>query len=435
VVLTLGVALGVGFVPLLGARQEDLREPVTGGQSRAGTAAPTQTRLRRALVVAELALSVMLVIGAGLLVRSFEHLRHVDPGFRAAGLVRASYRLPGSRYPQNFAVYPRWTEVQAFHRELARRVGELARVEAAAIATNHPLQPGFTNSFVILGREVEAADQAEIHTRVVDARYFETVGVPLRDGRLLESRDDAEAAVVVVINEAARRKYFPDVNAIGQRLRFWGTAREIVGVVGDERFEGLGAETPPAVYAPLAQNPLGLGTLLVRTTLPEAQVEALIRREVRGLDPDLALYDIGTMEQALQASVARERFTTTLLGAFAAAALLLALVGVHGVLSYAVVQRRREMGIRMALGAQRAAIVRLVVAQGLALAAVGVALGVVGALAAARTLGSLLHGVTTTDALTYAAAVLGTLLVACGASWLPARRATGVDPAVVLREE
>ncbi|HJX76013.1 MAG TPA: FtsX-like permease family protein, partial [Gaiella sp.] len=220
-----------------------------------------------------------------------------------------------------------------------------------------------------------------------------------------------------------------------QHIRLWGTSREIVGVVADEKFAGLASETPPAVYPPLWQVPMPSVSLLVRTTVDPAAATRAVRREVRAIDPQIALYDVRTMGEALTRSIGRERFTMLLLGSFAALALLLAVIGVHGVLSYAVEQRRHEMGIRMALGAQRSAVLGMVVRQGMALSLAGIALGVLGALAVTRLLGALLFGVGPTDAVTFMLVIVVIALAAAVASFLPARAAVAIDPATSLRAE
>jgi predicted lysophospholipase L1 biosynthesis ABC-type transport system permease subunit len=222
---------------------------------------------------------------------------------------------------------------------------------------------------------------------------------------------------------------------VGQHLRFWGASREIVGVVANEKFAGLAAETPPAVYPPIWQVPMPSVSLLVRTAGDPAAVIAEVRGAMRAIDPEIALYDVGTMGEALSHSIGKERFTMLLLGAFAALALVLAVIGVHGVLSYAVEQRRRELGIRMALGAQRSTVLGMVVRQGMTLSLIGIALGVGGALAVTRLLGALLFGVGPTDAATFAVVALVIASAAVIASYLPARAATAIDPATSLRAE
>ena len=429
------LALAFGLLPALVARGLDVQSALRdeGGRGSSGTRA--RARLRGALVVLEVALSVMLVIGASLMIRSVWSLRNVDPGFEPEQLLEAQYQLPPSRYPQSFSDFPRWTRVLAFHRQLIERLESIPGVKSVSVSASDPLHTGFTNSFVIVGRESEAQSQPEIYVRTASPSYFATAGVSLLGGRMLTDGDDADAPPVLLINEAGAKRFFPGADAVGQYIQFWGESREIVGIVADEKFAGLASDTPPAVYPPVWQVPMASVSLLVRTTSDPAAAVAMVRREMRGLDPEIALSEVGTMGQALSLSIGKERFTMLLLGSFAALALLLAVIGVHGVLSYAVEQRRREMGIRMALGAQRSAVLRMVVRQGMALSLAGIVLGVLGALAVTRLLGALLFGVTPTDFGTFALVVVAITLVAALASFLPARAATSIDPVTSLRAE
>ncbi len=433
--LAMSVGLAFGLVPLAQARRLDLHAALQGEGGRSGSAGVRRRRLRDGLVVAEVAVSALLVIGAGLLLRSLHNLRAVDPGFRTERVVKLDFRLPEARYPQSFSDYPNWSEVTGFHAGLVDRIGGLPGVIDVAIAAYHPLAPGFTNSFVIEGRENEHEQQPEIPIRPVTAGYFATMGVPLRRGRMLEPRDGVGAPDVLLLNEAAARRFFPGRDPVGQRISFWGRSREVVGVVANERFRGLGEDAPPAAYPPIAQVPMTTATLLVRATAQPATLVPALREAVWGLDPELALSGIEPLDRTLSDSIARPRFTTVLLGLFAALAVLLASIGIHGLLGYAVVQRTRELGIRLALGAPRGRLVLEVVGHGVALAMLGVGLGLVGALALTRLLQGLLFGVAPTDAGIFAATAVILAGVAALASCLPARRATRVDPLIALRSE
>jgi predicted permease len=313
----------------------------------------------------------------------------------------------------------------------------LPGVRAAAIAGNHPLEVGFTNSFVVVGREAEAKDWPEISVRRVTPEYFMTLRVPLQRGRLLSEADGTRAPAVLVINQAAAGRFFAGRDPLGQQIAFWGTPRTVVGIVGNEKFQGLTAGSPPAVYTPLAQTPSvgGPEALLVRGAGTASLLAPGVRASVAALDPELAVFGVEPLAETLSQSVSERRFVMLVLAVFAALALLLAAAGVHGVLAYSVARRTREIGIRMALGAQPGRILALVVKQGVRLAAVGLALGLGGALLLARALASLLFGVTTTDPGTLVgvlAVIGGTALLA---SYLPARRAVRVDPIVALRQE
>jgi putative ABC transport system permease protein len=433
--VALALAIVFGILPAVVSRGMDVHSALREEGGRGSSGARASTRLRGALVVLEVALSVMLVIGAALMIRTVWSLRNVDPGFQPERLLEARYQLPPSRYPQDFSAFPRWVEVKSFHRRLIERLEATPGIESASVSASDPLETGFTNSFVIVGREAEAANQPEIYVRSASPSYFATAGVRLLRGRMLSHGDDADAPPVLLINEAGARRYFPNSDPVGQHLRFWGASREIVGVVANEKFAGLAAETPPAVYPPIWQVPMPSVSLLVRTAGDPAAVIAEVRGAMRAIDPEIALYDVGTMGEALSHSIGKERFTMLLLCAFAALALVLAVIGVHGVLSYAVEQRRRELGIRMALGAQRSTVLGMVVRQGMTLSLIGIALGVGGALAVTRLLGALLFGVGPTDAATFAVVALVIALAAVIASYLPARAATAIDPATSLRAE
>jgi predicted permease len=427
-VLVVLVTLLFGLVPTVQAWRRDLQ---TAMRERAASGG----RLRASLVIAELTLAVMLMAGAGLLIKSLWRLQGVDPGFAADHVLKVEYDLPASRYPHSFAQFPSWPEVRRFH-ELAReRVAALPGVQSVSLAGNHPLEAGFTSSIAVVGREAEARDWPEPAIRLVDTGYFATLRVAVLAGRPFQATDDAQGAPVVMINAAARRRFFAAQEPLGQLIRFRGAQLAVVGVVGDERFHGLAAETPPAIYLPLAQMPGWRGSILIRTQGDPAVLAAEVHAAVRSLDPALPLFGVEPLTETVAGSLGQRRFTMLVLGVFAALALALAAIGVHGVLSYSVAQRTREIGIRMALGADRPTVRALVMRQGARLAAAGVALGLAGGLATTRVLATLLYGVSPNDPLTFGGVALALGLVAVVASWLPARRATGVDPIVALRSE
>ncbi|MGH9373538.1 MAG: ABC transporter permease, partial [Vicinamibacterales bacterium] len=305
----------------------------------------------------------------------------------------------------------------------------------AAIAGNHPLDPGFTNSFTILGREAEAREWPEISMRRVTPGYFSTVGLPLLRGRLLRDADATASAPVVLINEAAAERFFRSRDPIGARMRFWGTDRTIVGVVGNERFQGLTVAAPIAAYTPLSQTPSATGVLLLRTSLDPMSLAPSAQRAIHEIDPALAVFALEPLRQTVSRSISQQRFTMSLLGAFAAVALLLAAIGIHGLLSYGVARRRQEIGIRMALGAGRGAVLSLILRDGLVVIGWGLVCGFIGAVVFTRLLRTLLFGVTPTDFMTFVVVAVALSAVAMTATVAPALRAARVDPLSTIRGE
>jgi putative ABC transport system permease protein len=435
--LAASVFVGVvfGLVPSLQARRVDVQVGLASGSRQSPGRRASQ--LRAALVASEVALAVTLVVGAGLLIRSFWQLQRVDPGFRAAGVLKAEFQLPPSRYPADFRNWPDFREIHAFNRALLERASALPDVEAAAIAGNHPLDPGFTNSFTIAGREEEARSWPEISIRRVTPGYFRTVGLALVSGRLLSDSDTTTGPPVVVVNAAAAKRFFPGRDPAGARINFWGAPRTVVGVVADERFQGIAVPAPIAVYAPLAQVPSvnGAGVLLVRTTGDPVALGPLVRAVVREQDPALAVFGLEPLDRTVSRSVSERRFTMLLLAVLAAVALVLAAVGVQGILAYEVSRRTREIGIRMALGARPEEVRRRIVGQALAFAAAGLVLGLGGAYAVARLFGSFLFEIAPGDPATFGGVAAFLLATALAASYGPARRATRVDPVAALRAE
>ena len=431
--ISAAAAIGFGLFPMIQAGRVDLQSALRGlgrtSQSRG------RKRLQQALVVAELALAVLLVCGAALLIRSLWNVQRVDPGFRSAGVLKAEYQLPGSRYPSNFRQWPNFPEQHAFTRTLLERAARLPGVEAAAIAGNHPLDPGFTNSFTIVGREAEARTWPEISMRRVTPSYFAAMGLQTLQGRALRDSDTTTSGPVVVINQTAAERFFPGRDPIGAQMRFWGTSRTIVGVVTNERFQGLTEAPPIAAYTPLSQTPSATGALLLRTTMDPATLSTAAERVIHDIDPGLAVFAVEPLDLTISRSVSQRRFTAFLLGSFAALAVILAAIGVHGLLSYNVARRRQEIGIRMALGAGRGAVLGLVLREGLVIITAGLIVGLAGALALTRLLQALLFGVSPTDPLTFVVVAAVLTAIALVATLLPARRAARVDPLPALRTE
>ena len=437
-----GVGIVFGLVPWWQARRARPAGVLHGTAGRGATA--DRSRLRGLLVVAEMALAVVLVVGAGLLLKSFLRVTGVELGFRTADVVKAEIQLPARATRATSPCGPTGPRSRPPTPPCSSASQALPGVASAALAGSHPLDAGFTNSFVIEGREAEAASQPEIAVRQVSPAYFATVGVPRIAGRGFRDADRQGAAAVAVLNRAAVRRFFPTGNALGEHIAFWGVSREIVGVVGDERFHGARAEPPPAVYVPLAQVPAWNLSLLARaagaggappTARQAAALAPALRSVVREVDPALAVSGVETLASTFGRSVADLRFVAALVGLFAALALLLALIGVHGVLAYTVAQRRREMGIRMALGAARRDVLALVLGDGLRYAVAGLAFGLLLALLAGRWLDRLLFAVEPSDPATLATVAGAVLATALLASLIPALAATRTDPVRTLQEE
>jgi len=386
-------------------------------------------------VIAEVALAVVLVTGAGLLIKSFWQLRTTDPGFQVASTLKLQLQLPQSRYPIQANPMPTSAAIERFNRELLQRVASLPGVQKTALAANHPLDRGFASSFIVVGREAEGANWPEISIRRVSPDYFAALGVPLVRGRLLDDRDRLMSSRGVVINRAVMDRFFPNADPVGRQIGFWGMPWTIVGVVGSERFQGIAKDPPIAVYLPLDLVPSNVESVLVRTAGDLSTLASAVRAVVRELDPAMVVYGVEPLEETLAESLIEQRFLMTLLAALAALALALAAVGIHGVLTCNVAQQRREIGVRMALGADGHRVLRGVVAEGVRLTGVGLIVGFAATIAMGRFLAGLLFGVTPTDVPTLVAVIAVLGAVAAFSIWLPARRAVRVDPLVALRQE
>ena len=438
IVLTFFTCLLFGLLPAWQSSKPDLQSTLEQGRRVSGPGV-TRQYFRQLLVVFQIGIAVILVIGAGLLIRSFWRLRQVDPGFKPDNVLSLSISLPQSKYGDA-------QRINAFYNQLIDRISGLPGVEAAAIAYDHPLQANWIDSFAIEGRPTPAAGESpSANFNPVGTDYFRTVSTQVVAGRQFMAQDDQDHPGVVIINEALVRRYFPGEKVLGQRLRLSPPARiwknqrltsfEIVGIARDVKSAGLNAESEPAYYVPATQSPLPDMTILVHTKDDPAALVPALRNAVLTIDPNQPVSNISTMEKIVAESIAQPRLSMTLMGLFGALALILAAIGIYGLLSYAVTQRTQEMGIRMALGAQVADVLRLVLKQGMMLVVVGEALGLIGAFAFTRLISSLLFGVTPTDAATFVAVsvvLAGVALIAC---YFPARRATKVDPLVALRYE
>jgi putative ABC transport system permease protein len=421
-----------GMAPALDAARGDLATSLK--EARRDGGAQAGTRLRSTLVAVEVALAVMLLAGAGLALRSFDRLSRIDPGYDASGTLVADVVLPVASYPDDGSIV-------RFYERYIEALGAQAGVIAAGAVAIPPLaRGGFGGTFTLIGKP-EPQEEPRMQVRAATPGYLETVRVPLRRGRLLTSADRAGAPPVAVITEAAARKYWPGENPIGQRIRLHVSTstreveREIVGVVGDVRAGRIETAPAPMVYVPQAQYVFEFMTVFVRTSGDPMALAPAMRSQLAALDPQIAAGRIRRGDALVEQAIAQPRFRMILLVAFAATALVLAALGLYGVMAFAVSRRRNEIGLRIALGAERGEVIGLVLRQGMLPVAAGLAVGLAGALAATRLMRTLLFGIDPYDVPTFAAVVLLLPAVAALACYLPARRAAMVDPLVALRTD
>ncbi len=436
--LTLLTGVIFGLIPALQASHPNLNEMMKDA-GRGSTEGGRRQLVRSALVVLEVASALVLLVGAGLLAKSFWRLQKVDPGFNPDHALTLSVTLPRTKYPEG-------TQLAAFFQQLLEKVSALPGVQAAGVSNAMPLGIPFVVAFNIQGRPPLPLSAGQVTNFYgVSAAYFKAMGIPLRRGRLFTERDTKDSPQVAVINETMAKKMFPDEDPIGKRLAF-DTGKsdpdwyEIVGIVGDVTQSGLDQATPMQTYEPyrqLVKYPFALAsmTLVVRTAGNPTEQTPAIRNAVLHLDKEQPITNIRTLDQFLSTSIAQQRFSMLLLSVFAAVALVLAVVGIYGVLSYAVTQRTHEIGIRMALGAGQRDVLKLVVRHGMLLTLLGVTAGLAAAFALTRLMTTLLFGVSPTDPLTFAVIALLLTFAALLACWLPARRATKVDPLIALRHD
>jgi putative ABC transport system permease protein len=445
--MSIVTGLVFGLAPALQASKPDLQDALKeGGRGSTGG----RHRLRNVLVVSEVAIALVLLVGAGLMIKSFRRLLDLDLGFRSEKILTMRLSLPDPKYKED-------AQQAAFFRQLLERVRALPGVESAGVISNLPLSGSYSSGSTAVEhadveeglRHFKGIPYIEADRRSVSADYFSTLGIALKEGRLLTEADNETAPPVAVVDEMFQRRFWPQGSAVGKRFiaRFddgkniqWG---QIVGVVAHVKHYGidqvkqygLAHEGREQVYFPYPQRPQNRMYLAVRTSLAPLSLANAVRGEVLALDKDQPIYEVKSMEQLVSNSLAERQLNMLLLVGFSAIALVLAAVGIYGVMSYSVTQRTHEMGIRMALGAKQSNVLSLVIRQGMTLALLGVGAGLAGAFALTRLIASLLYGVSTTDPLTFAAIsviLTGTALVAC---FVPARRATKVDPMVALRYE
>jgi macrolide transport system ATP-binding/permease protein len=398
-------------------------------EGRSGSGGRTSGRLRSALVVSQVAVCLVLLVGATLFLRSFIAAQTLSPGFDADRLVTASMDMFPSGYTGER------------HREFQRRTLEavqaLPGVESAAFGSRIPIGFGGNNSTAVSidGYQPRENEEVVINYSTVSAGYFETMGIAIRAGREYTDADTATSPRTIVINEAMARRYWPDGNALGKIVRFGPNASEVIGVVADAKYGSINERPLPQLFVPMARSEVSTLRLFVRTSDPGPLV-AEVRNAIRALDPNLPIYDARTLTEHMQGAVFAQRMAANLLGAMGVLALLLAAIGLYGVMAYAVSQRTQEMGIRLALGASPASLLNMIVGQGMKLTTIGLLIGLALALAAFGSIGAvrtLLPGISPLDPITFVAVPLLLAAIACLASWFPARRAGRVDPLVALR--
>ena len=432
---TLGLSLisGLlfGLAPAWHVSKPDLNDALKeGGRSSASGS----RRLRSALVISEVALSLVLLIGAGLLFRSFLGLLKTNPGFNPESVLTMNLNLPQAKYKDD-------SQRAAFYTDLIERVKSLPGIQSAAVVNYIPL--GGANSsddFLVEGQpEPPPGRENEGRYRVCSPSYFQTMGIAILKGRPFTEQDQAGAKPVIIVNETLARRYWPDGDALGKRMRLYGPLdkapwMEVVGIAQDVKHE-LNSPVTPDFYLPHKQDAWNAMVLVARTAVDPASMAGPIRQQVLALDKDQPVYDVYTMNEVRAISVTLYTFGFAMIGIFATVALVLAAIGIYGVMAFAVTQRTQEIGIRMAMGARSADVLKLIVSDGMSLALMGIVAGLAGALAITRLMASLLFNVSPTDVVTFALVTAGLLLVALAACYLPARRATKVDPLVALRYE
>jgi putative ABC transport system permease protein len=433
IVLALVTAAIFGVVPALQVSKPNLVESLKEG-GRGSSDASRHHQLRVALVIGETAVALILLAGAGLLIASYVALQRVDPGFDPQRVLTFTFRLPDARY----------TDAQklSFHNDLLTRIRSAPGVRSASAIVPLPDSNDYWGvSFQVEGHLVPAADQPVAGFAMADPEYFRTMGIRILRGREFSETDNAKSLPIVIVSQAFAQRYFPNQDPVGKRIQPGASMsgkppwREIVGVVGNVKNRGLAGQTPPIYYVPYQQLPLSSLTFVVRTGGNPRAVTAMVRSLMASVDPSIPVYRVETMNEYLSASVAQPRFNTLMLGIFAALALVLAAVGLYGVISYSVAQRTHEFGIRMALGAQPQTVLKLVLREGLVLALAGVGIGLAGAFGLTRLMSSLLYGVKSSNPLVFAGVAAILIGVALLASYIPGRRATRVDPIEALRYE
>jgi putative ABC transport system permease protein len=432
-VVSLLTGMFFGLIPALRAARSNLTDALNdGGRSGEGL---HRNRFRGALVVAEVALALVLLVGAGLLINSFARLRSVDPGFDPHQVLTLRVDLPEAKYGEP-------EQITNFNRELLRRIEAIPGVRSAAMIFKLPLAQGDASTmFEAEGQSLDKSSRPSAGLRVATPGYFRTLGIPFVSGRDFNEHDQLKSPRVVIINETLAQRYFPGRDPLGRHLRPGVSIeseppwREIVGVTRSVRHRGLGQEPRPEFYLPQAQMPGLPLTTVVRTAGEPLAIAGAVRSEVRSLDSQLPIDGVKTLDQYLAESVAQPRFNTLMLALFAGVALVLTSIGLYGIVAYSVIQRTPEIGVRMALGAQTGDVLRLILGQGIRLIMLGLAIGIIMSLALTRMMRSLLFDVSPTDVSTLVTISVILTVVALLACWIPARRAMRVDPMIALRRE
>jgi putative ABC transport system permease protein len=429
--LSLFSGLLFGLAPALQVSKPELNDALKEGGRHSSSGS---RRLRSLLVISEVALSLVLLIGAGLLFRSFLAMLKTNPGFNPDGVLTMNLNLPVAKYKDDNAR-------AAFFADLVQRVKTVPGVQSAAVVNYLPL--GGANSsdvFLVEGQpEPKAGEENDGRYRVCTPDYFQTMGISILKGRPFTDQDRAGSKPVIIVNETLARRYWPNGDAVGKRMRFYGPLdkapwMEVIGIAQDVKHE-LNLPVTPDYYTPHAQDPWNAMVLVARTTVEPGSMAGSIRQQVLAIDKDQPVYGVYTMNEVRAISVTLYTFAFAMIAIFAAVALLLASIGIYGVMAFAVTQRTQEIGIRMALGARATDVLKLVITNGMSLAAIGIIAGLVGAFGITRLMASLLFNVSPTDLVTFALVTVGLLLVALLACYIPARRATKVDPLVALRYE
>jgi putative ABC transport system permease protein len=443
--VSLVTAVLFGLMPAIQVSRMDVNSALKEASGRAGTGM-RHNRMRGALVVSEVALALILLAGAALLIRTFAGLRNVEPGIDPTNLLTMTTSLSGGRYDQT-------AQVERMVTQAVERMEALAGVKSAAMSVQLPFAGGLDMPFIVEGRvPAQGKFEGDADYRFVSPHYLQTLGAPLIRGRFFEDRDNSSGPRVAIITDAFARKYWPKGDPIGARIQigvaigkdFADAPREVVGVVGNIREDGLAGDPPPVMYIPQGQVPGPITKLansllpmswVVRTATDPLKFSAPVTAELRAIDQQLSPSSLKSMQQVMADSTQFQAFNALLLAVFASLALALAAIGIYGVLAYSVEQRAQEIGIRMALGARRGQVIGMVLAQGMRLAGIGVAIGLAAAFGLTRVLSSVLFGVKANDPLTFAGVAAVLIAVAALAAFVPAQRATRVDPVIALRSE